>query len=804
MSRLELEKPRSSMFLSGKDPAANHSPQQLERIQHAQLDGVFELLNVMLLANLLNVAAITISLMGSSVTNLILIWAASMTVILAYIGACYHFAKSRDSNTLSAEKRKAGILRGAGVLGAMWGILALLTIPFLSGFELTAISVLITGVMFGGVIMIGRVPQVAVAFILPITIGVLVGLQILQDPGTLVLSFLMLIYSGLLYFTSKLAANEFVLQQVVKTALQEQTEVIGLLLHDFEESTSDWLWMTDARCMFIPVPSHNDETAGKQNTNMVGKSFQSILKDSSSSEEFLASLSKQAPFRDVTVAVTINGEIQWWSITGKPLFSHGEFMGYRGVATDVTQAKAAEDRLEFLAHFDALTKLPNRSHLADRLRSISNSSSTVDDQFVLVWLDLDNFKWVNDTLGHHAGDEVLKLVSDRMKIYFDDEGFVARISGDEFAVIFKYADHCDLVDRMDDFITKMSTPYEVWGSSVLCRASMGAKVLPSSAFDVNEMLKHADLALYSSKEREKGAWTLFDRKLEEKARSLREMEVDLNIAIERNELRLFFQPIVDSVTREVVACETLIRWQHPRRGLISPIEFIKFAEDSGLITRMGDWVLREALKEARYLPKHIRVAVNVSPLQIHSANLVPTIINALAANDIEPNRLELEITESVMITDTEFTIEKLRQLKELGLRIALDDFGTGFSSLSYLRQFPFDKLKIDRSFTEDLPNNSDSQEITKATLQLARALNMRCTGEGVETLQQADFLRDNGCDELQGYMFSRPMPLKDLKHLIDLKPDAEIQQSAKLVSMDDARQAKWTSQSKDEKRAVSE
>ena len=321
---------------------------------------------------------------------------------------------------------------------------------------------------------------------------------------------------------------------------------------------------------------------------------------------------------------------------------------------------------------------------------------------------------------------------------------------------------------------KLGRPYEIWGSTAHCGASIGVRDIDTHGVDIQVLLKHADLALYQAKSMGKGTWCFFTQDLDDRARARRAIEIDLHKALEQDELRLHFQPLISAQTREVVAVETLIRWQHPERGLIMPIDFIEHAEDSGLITRLGDWVIRAALDQARRMPDHVRIAVNISPLQIHSSSLVTTILNALATNGIAANRLELEITESVLMTDTQFTLERLKQLKDIGMRIALDDFGTGFSLLSYLRKFPFDKIKIDKSFIQDLEYEEDSRAITRATLTLAKALGMRCTAEGVETESQSEFLTENGCDELQGYLISRPQPLDKLGHLLSLTPLADL------------------------------
>ncbi|MEL7231946.1 MAG: bifunctional diguanylate cyclase/phosphodiesterase, partial [Pseudomonadota bacterium] len=387
----------------------------------------------------------------------------------------------------------------------------------------------------------------------------------------------------------------------------------------------------------------------------------------------------------------------------------------------------------------------------------------------IAWLDLDRFKWINDTMGHDIGDKVLKAVAERLTGYVSEHATVARLSGDEFAIVDHADDYASLRDYVDALLVNLAEPYSVWGNTLTCRASVGVKVLPKGFFDIDKALKQADTALNEAKARERGSWCLFDHRMEDQIRAEHQLEVDLQKAVEQDEFRLYFQPIMSAETREVVACETLLRWEHPQRGLLTPDKFIEFAEENGLITRIGAWTIRNAIAQAARLPDHVRVAINVSPLQIHSDDLVPTVLNALAQSGVDASRIELEITESVMISDTEFTMERLRQLKDIGVRIALDDFGTGFSSLSYLRQFPFDKLKIDRCFTEGLETDPDSRAITKATLSLAAALKIRCTAEGVETPKQADFLFENGCDELQGFMFSRPQPLEKLEHMIETR-----------------------------------
>lgn len=742
---------------------------QAQALKIEQLRAVSQLNNVIVLGCLINAAVLVLTFWGSSLSGLMVWWgviiAATMSAVL------FLHVRKKDKNDFEADTdgHIARFIRGTTSVGVLWALVPMIAIPVAGVDSFTGVGLILTATMFGGVLFIGRIPEAAMGLVLPITAGILIGLQFLQDPGTNILSIVVLTYAGILYFASRLAYSQFATQHMDKIALQDQTEVIGLLLRDFEENTADWLWETDAEGIIRPLATEYGLTITENEALKSGNALLEAFVETDIRHDLSTSLRKQVPFRDYELKLQFRDAAAWISLSGKPLFEKDKFVGFRGVATDITKAKQTKDQVDFLAHYDALTRLPNRTSLDDWLQSHFRKTEPWTNEYALVWVDLDNFKSVNDSLGHQTGDEVLRKVAARLTEFTGDPNLAARISADEFAFICVNTGYSDLCKKLDELSACLNAAYNIWGSTVLCRASLGVKVMSKSQSDTTQLFKHAELALYAAKEAGKGTWALFDQKLENFARAQHELQADLENAIERGELRLFFQPTVDATTHEVVGCETLIRWQHPRKGLLSPDDFIQFAEDTGMITRIGDWVIRQALCEARRLPDHVRIAINVSPLQIHSANLVQTIVNGLATNGIAADRLELEMTESVLISDTEFTMKRLRQLKDLGLRIVLDDFGTGFSSLSYLRQFPFDKLKIDRSFTANLEIDEDSQSITRATLQLAKALGMRVTGEGVETIRQGDFLRDNGCDELQGYLHSRPQPLEKLGHMIELK-----------------------------------
>jgi len=753
---------------------------QAASIRARQLETAGRLTPVMVLANLVNASVVLVSFWHSPAIRLLGLWGALLFVASAILLIANMRARrkakrrKRERIAHSADKTQQGIERFsrlASFVGLVWGILPLLIMPFEDETSQLAVSIIMAGMMFGGVVLISRIPEAAQAFLIPTTIGFVVGLQLGNDPRNEFLSILALVYASVLWISIRWSYRQFVEQHLSGAAVQHQAQLIGLLLRDFEESTSDWLWQTDASGLLeeIPLPVSGEKSVVSAMAQ--GAAISTLFADNDAKRLLVSNLEKRQPFRDITLQVA-GEEAVWWSLTGKPVFdSVGNFSGFRGVASDVSQSKEIEDRIAFMAHFDPLTSLPNRACLNARLDEISQTPAGEGVVRALLWLDLDNFKWVNDTLGHPAGDELLCQVASRLKQGVKDALIIARLGGDEFAILVESRGQDELIAQIRALSESLNTPYEIWGSSAHCGASIGVKIVDNYTTDISTLFKHADLALYQAKEAGKRTWCIFSDKLAERARIRRETEVDLHRALENNELLTYFQPQMSASTGEIVGCETLLRWKHPTRGLIGPGNFIKHAEDTGFITRLGDWTLREALRVAKRFPDDMRVAVNISPLQIHSANLLSTIVNALATNCIEPSRLELEITESVLLSDTEFTLERLRKLKELGVRISLDDFGTGFSSLSYLRRFPFDKLKIDKGFVQDIDHSEECRAIARATLQLAKALNMVCTAEGVETEGQKQFLTENGCDELQGFLISRPQPLEKLTHLFNIRDE---------------------------------
>jgi diguanylate cyclase (GGDEF)-like protein len=428
---------------------------------------------------------------------------------------------------------------------------------------------------------------------------------------------------------------------------------------------------------------------------------------------------------------------------------------------DMTEQRRHQARIRHLAGHDALTDLPNRISFRSRLEEVKARTRNGETVGIL-FIDLDSFKGVNDTLGHAAGDAVLKKVSQGLTDCLREGDVVARLGGDEFAVLAGRLDRAeDAAGLAERIVEKLSEPFDMNGHRVLIGASIGIAVAPIDGDDGESLMRRADLAMYRAKAEGRGTYHFYEEHLDTALQERRNTEAALRNALLKGEFRLAFQPLVNLVDNRVSAFEALLRWQRPERGLLAPDAFMAVAEESGLIAPIGEWVLREACAVAANWPDHIGIAVNLSSIQFRKERkLVEQVKSALGAAGLAPDRLELEITESVLIADDECAALILRELKELGVKVALDDFGTGYSSLSYLRRFPFDKIKIDRSFVQDSAENADSLAIVKAVIALGRSLGMATVAEGVETEAQLDIVSEQGCTEAQGYLFSVPLPVQ--------------------------------------------
>jgi diguanylate cyclase (GGDEF)-like protein len=449
-------------------------------------------------------------------------------------------------------------------------------------------------------------------------------------------------------------------------------------------------------------------------------------------------------------------------IVNKPLKGGG----WVATIEDITERKRAELKIAHLAHYDALTDLPNRVLLHERLERALKAIQP-GEQLAVLYIDIDEFKSVNDALGHAIGDELLKTVADRLRDCLGENDVAARLGGDEFAVIQTGVKGPVETTRLVDAIhAAIRRPLECAGHLITTDASIGIAMAPNDGGRLDQLLKNADLALYGAKGDGRRTYRFFEAGMDARAKARRMLEMELRLAISDGAFDIHYQPLLDLRDDSISGCEALLRWRHPVRGMISPAEFIPVAEETGLIGELGQLVLNTACMEAARWPDNTRVAVNVSPVQFRSQTLALNVAGALAASGLAASRLELEITEAVLMRDDEAALATLHQLRALGVRIALDDFGTGYSSLSYLQRFPFDKIKIDRSFIKSIADEGASSTIVEAVVNIAGASNMTTTAEGVEQEWQREMLRKLGCTEMQGFLFSPAIPAAEIRRLL--------------------------------------
>jgi diguanylate cyclase (GGDEF)-like protein/PAS domain S-box-containing protein len=543
-----------------------------------------------------------------------------------------------------------------------------------------------------------------------------------------------------------------------------------VLLYTALDTMSQGLCMYDAEGRVLLCNERYTKIAGMSATALTGRSLLDVLRYRQKIGDFVGDPLESFQRRVADAHKGRSSEKVLETNSGRALRVIDQPMkggGWVATFEDITDWRRAQARIAHMAGHDALTDLPNRTLLHQQLQHALKRIKR-DQQVAVLYLDLDHFKDVNDTLGHPLGDELLKAVARRLSECVRESDTVARLGGDEFAIVqvSTELDAPDATALATRLVEKIGAPYEIQGHQIIIGTSIGISLAPHDSSDPDQLLRNADMALYKAKSDGRRAFRFFEEAMDARARARRLLELDLRAALSRNELELYYQPITDVASGAITAFEALIRWNHPARGLISPIEFIPLAEETGLIVPIGDWVLVAACREASSWSGQIRVAVNLSAIQFKNRNLTNSVLSALSDAGLAPSRLELEITESVLLHDSEATLATLHKLRSHGIRISMDDFGTGYSSLSYLRSFPFDKIKIDKSFVQELATHSESMAIIRAVTGLGKSLGISTTAEGVETLEQLAILRTEGCTEIQGYLVSPPRPSAGIAEIL--------------------------------------
>ncbi|MGC1270944.1 MAG: EAL domain-containing protein [Croceibacterium sp.] len=576
------------------------------------------------------------------------------------------------------------------------------------------------------------------------------------------------------------SARTFLAARIAEAGVTEKDQVVSLLLREFEENEADWLWQIDInRRIRSPSPRFayalghdSQEIAGQSFIRMIsGKAWESG-QFPPSLHDLAEKLKRRESFSNLIVQVDVQGSRRWWELSGTPMLDEkSNFIGYRGVGSDVTEQRESDEKIAYLARYDTLTGLPNRLMLTEALGEALRYSLQWKTRCAFLMIDLDRFKSVNDSLGHQVGDKLLALVSHRMKQVAGENCQIGRLGGDEFAVVIRDATDVGGIERVATaVIDSLSHPYTVDNHTLFIGASVGSALGPRDGDTVEALMRNADLALYRAKDQGGGEHCNYEPSLHANAEERRKLETALRQAVGNQELTLNFQPVVDANSEEVVSFEALLRWHSKEHGFISPGKFIPLAEDTRLIVPIGDWVLHEACRQAARWPGEIRVAVNVSGEQLLEPGFSTNVVRALADTGLPAHRLEVEVTESIFLRDGRTARQTLEEIMALGCSVALDDFGTGYSSLGYLRTLRFSTIKVDRSFvTGAAQGSAESLAIIRAVVAMAQSLEMSTTAEGVESEKELAMIRELGCDKIQGYYFGRPMEPAEAFALVDRK-----------------------------------
>jgi diguanylate cyclase (GGDEF)-like protein len=640
-------------------------------------------------------------------------------------------------------------------LGFAWGILvnlfALNSHPDQQGILIGLIMALVSTPMLA-------VPlSAALAFYIPIS--AFCSLAILTQPVQDVavysfLGFLLFALVGLLYM------NKTILERSLgRLNLQKEHETIRVFLREYEEVSSDWLWETNRHGMFCNVGTRMAAALHVDKVSLENISVLDFLRRRNKEEDDLEKLvllmRERNAFKDMALAVLLGDKLRWLSLTGHPVYDEtGNFRGFRGIGSDVTEARIGRRQIEFLASHDGLTGLLNRKAFVDELNTICQA--TAGNQSALLLIDLDNFKGINDDLGHLAGDFVLRTVADRLLASIRPGDLAGRLGGDEFAVLLKAVGEEEAVDIAERITWALSKHLAIEDLTIAPGGSIGVSLMPVHGNETELLMRRADLALYRAKERGKNMACLFELDFEREHLGRMRLQAELATAFDDGQIVLHYQPIVDVRSGDVVSVEALMRWHHPVRGLLTAGEFVPIAEASDLMERLGEYVLRLACHTAARWGNPVPVAVNLSTKQLRSGRFVAALQSCLTDSGLAPGRLALEMTETVFLASSERIVSQLDAIRSLGVRIVLDDFGTGYSSLTYLRGFDVDGIKIDASFTRDLPGSQKVAAIVRTIGRLASDMNIYVVAEGVETAEQLNWLRGNGIAFAQGYFLGRP------------------------------------------------
>ena len=746
-------------------------PAEWGRIRAAQLNAGRPLALFLLAANLI-AAAIT----GSIFAGLVPLWQIASwgaAVVAVSVGVAMRRLRTRHGTDTYATLRD---LRDTGLEGVALALVWAVPPTFFAATGTGAaygLWMILSVLMTAAAVAMAPLALATVVFVS--TVGLAVAARLAWD-GALPASGATLLFAALLILSCLTRARSLVTFRSAQLALAERDETVSLLLREFEEQGADWLWETDAARRVVKASPRFAYACGLDPLTINGMPFlQALAGPSWETGNFAAGLRElseklkaRESFRDLRLPVQVRGEERWWELAASPRYDeHGAYAGFRGVGSDVTEQRATADKINRMARFDALTGLPNRLQVNETLARAMAEADQWGGRCAFMMIDLDRFKAVNDTLGHPVGDRLLSRVSERLGQLMTANELCGRLGGDEFAVVVRDARDAEAVEAFARrIIETLSRPYEVDQHTLYIGASVGLAIGPRDGRTAEMLIRSADLALYRSKDAGGGVFHAYEPQLHTQAEERRVLEMALRKALEAGQMHLQYQPVVDAGTGRLTGFEALLRWTHPDFGNVSPAKFVPIAEEMRLIAPLGEWVLRTACAEAAQWPGDTRVAVNVSPDQLHDPNFVTVVASALSNSGLPAHRLELEVTESVFMREGTGAVRVLERVLDLGVHLSLDDFGTGYSSLGYLSRTRFSTIKVDRSFVQGASKGvREAIAIIRAVVALAKSLGMATTAEGVETEEEQAMVQELGCSKVQGYYYGRPLPAEEARHL---------------------------------------
>ncbi|WP_198289169.1 putative bifunctional diguanylate cyclase/phosphodiesterase [Methyloversatilis thermotolerans] len=748
------------------------------RFRARQLEALLRYTPVGMSINVVNALVVVLTAWFTGMHGPLLIWAGIVCTMAALGFRGWWRARGHSRPTASRRAFRRVNLH-AGLLAFAWALMPLLLFPVPDPALQIFVGTVTTGMICAGGFALSTVPSAATLYVLILGSGAAAALARAGEAHSYGIATLLAIYCLIVIYSAWTFARTFGARMVAEARADEQSAVISLLLRDFENHTSDILWELDREGRFVHASERLESALGlKRSALRSGNALRRLRRciGHSATERraiwrrLRGVFSQTQPFKDEVLDLRHGDRHQSWLLSARPLFDgEGRLSGWRGVAADVTERQLAAQRLAWLAHNDTLTGLVNRARFRSSLSALLDTDPAQLPGFAIVCFDLDGFKKVNDTLGHAAGDGYLQEFGARLRACARRTDVVGRLGGDEFAMLIPGArGEEEVAAQLDRLVRVLSAPFNLAGKALVMRTSMGVALSPRDGRDVDGLLGCADLALYAAKHQGGGRYCFYRPEMAEQARRRILLEASLRDALAGQQFRLAFQPQLELPSLRIAGFEALLRWQHPEHGYIPPAEFIAIAEASGQMGDIGNWVLQQACRIAAGWSGVQSVSINVSAVQLGTDSFMQQIRQC--ARILDPRRVELEITESVLLESTDSAVDQLRALRDMGYRIALDDFGTGYSALTYLRRFPFDILKIDRSFVADMASNPEARIIIDTILAMARSLGMSTVAEGVETVEQAGALFARNCSMLQGYLISPPLPADAVQTFIDTWP----------------------------------